>query len=138
MDDTNSAGAAMAASANEETCVPAAALPDGEYAIVEVLGHRTLVGRVTEVERFGAKLMSIEPIFAGELLTAVMIGGASIYQFTPCTAERALARAPKSRWQMPASILAAMPPEALPAPELADDVYCGTCGEAGDCGCEPL
>lgn len=97
------------------------ALPDGEYAIAEILGHRTLIGRVTEVERFGSKLMSIEPILDGKLLPPVMIGGGSIYQFTPCSKERAVERAPKEEYYLPASIRAALPPSALPAP-VADDV----------------
>jgi hypothetical protein len=84
-----------------------APLSAGEYAIVEVLGHRTIIGRVTEVERFGSKLMAIEPLFKGDLLPPVLIGGGSIYQFTPCSAEVALHRAPKNDWQLPASIRAA-------------------------------
>lgn len=99
-----------------EDARPDTALPEGDYAIVEVLGHRTYVGRVTEVARFGATLMSIEPLFAGELLPAVLIGGTSIYQFTPCTSAIAAARMPKKRWQLPASILATLPATALPAP----------------------
>lgn len=93
-----------------------AALPEGDYAIVEVLGHRTMIGRISEVERFGTKLCAIEPIFEGKLLPAVLIGGSSIYQLTQCSAEVALAKAPKERWQMPASIVATLPPAALPAP----------------------
>jgi hypothetical protein len=92
-------------------------LPDGEYAIVEILGHRTMIGRVMEVERFGTKLLSIEPIYAGELLAAALVGGSSIYQFTPCPRETAFARSPKHEWQLPDSIRAAMPPKALPAPD---------------------
>lgn len=95
-------------------------LPAGDYAIVEVLGHRTIVGRVEEVERFGTKLMSIEPLFQDQLLPAVLIGGSSIYQFTPCTAEVAGLRQPKQNWQLPASIRAALPPELLPAPDCED------------------
>lgn len=111
-------------------------LPDGEYAIVEVLGHRTIVGRIEEVERFGAKLMSIEPIFQGKLLAAVLIGGGSIYQFTPCNREIAIARAPKQDWQLPASIRAAMPPVALPAPvvELEDEYEWETPSFLSDAG----
>lgn len=90
-------------------------LPAGEYAIVEVLGHRTLVGRVEEVERFGTKLMAIEPLFAGQLLPAVLVGGSSIYQFTPCSAEVAALRQPKRDYQLPASVRAALPPAMLPA-----------------------
>lgn len=94
-------------------------LPAGDYAIVEVLGHRTIVGRVEEVERFGAKLMSIQPLFNGELLEAVLIGGGSIYQFTPCSAEVAAARQPKEDWQLPASIRAVIPQALLTEPEFS-------------------
>ena len=98
----------------------ASRLPDGEYAIVEVLGHRTYVGRVAQVERFGASLMQLEPAYNGSLLAPVLIGGSSIYQFTPCTREIAEARQPKQRWQLPSSVAALLPPEALPAPAEAD------------------
>lgn len=104
-----------------------ATLPPGDYAIVEVMGHRTLVGRVTEVERFGTKLMSIEPLFSGELLPGVLIGGASIYQFTPCTPEVASARQPKQLWQLPTSIAATLPQPTLPAPE-QDELLDDDCG----------
>lgn len=96
------------------------ALPDGDYAIVEIMGHRTIVGRVMEIERFGVKLMSIEPILSGKLLPAVLIGGGSIYQYTPCPKERAAARAPKEEGYLPVSIRAALPPKALPAPSGGD------------------
>ncbi|WP_066483622.1 MULTISPECIES: hypothetical protein [unclassified Sphingomonas] len=102
-----------------------APLPEGEYAIVEVLGHRTLVGRVTEVDRFGAKLMSIEPIYQGKLLDAVLIGGSSIYQFTPCTAESARKVAPQNAVYLPTSIRATLPAPALPAPDDEDDAPFG-------------
>jgi len=103
-------------------------LPAGEYAIVEVLGHRTIIGRVEEVERFGTKLMSIEPLFAGGLLPAVLIGGGSLYQFTPCSADVAAARQAKQAWELPVSIRAALPSDLLAAPaELGD---CDLDGEA--------
>ena len=92
-------------------------MPDGDDAIVEVLGHRTLVGRVEEVERFGTKLLSIEPLFNDRLLEAVLIGGGSIYQFTPCSAAIAQKRQPKKAYQLPASVAAVLPPELLPAPD---------------------
>lgn len=91
-------------------------LPAGDYAIVEMLGHRTLVGRITEVERFGTKLMSIEPLYRGELLPAVLIGGGSIYAFTPCSAEAAAKRGPTDEWQLPTTVRAALPPQLLAAP----------------------
>lgn len=63
---------------------PAAPLP-GDYAIVEVLGHRRYAGRVSEVQRFGATFLQIEPLFRDVLLPPVLIGGSSLYQFTACS-----------------------------------------------------
>ena len=88
---------------------PDPARPEGEYAIVEVLGHRTIVGRTSEVERFGTKFLAVEPIWEGALLPAVLIGGASIYQLTPCSAEVAFVRAPKHHHQLPPSIAVTVP-----------------------------
>lgn len=94
---------------------PAAPLPrpEGEYAIVEVLGHRTIVGRIREVERFGAKLLAIEPIWQDALLPAVLIGGGSIYQMTPRSPDVAFVRQPRQHYQLPPSIGATVP---APAP----------------------
>ncbi len=91
--------------------------PAGEYAIVEVLGHRTIIGRVSEVQRFGAALMAIEPIWQDALLPAVLIGGASIYQMTPCSAEVAFARQPRQHYSLPPSIRATVPEPPIAALE---------------------
>src|SRR4051794_22454140 len=90
-------------------------LPAGDYAIVELLGHRTLIGRVTEVEQFGSKMLGIEPIYQGRLLAQVLHGGGSIYSFVRCTAEVAVSRSPKYLYQLPAAVVATMPPELLEA-----------------------
>lgn len=95
-------------------------LPYGEYAIVEIMGHRTIVGSVQEVERFGSKMLSIEPLFADQLLAPVMIGGASIYQLTPCSADTARKAAPSSVWSLPPSMRGLVPPAMLPAPVATD------------------
>lgn len=91
--------------------------PPGEYAIVELFGHTTLVGRIGKVERFGAKMLALEPIYRGELLPAVFHGGAAIYRLTPCTAAVAYARAPTTIWQVPAPIRAVIPQPLLAASE---------------------
>lgn len=98
----------------------AADLPEGEYAIAEIMGHSTMIGRYAEVERFGTKMLSIEPVWDNKLLPAVFVGGASLYRFTPCTREVAFDRQPKQRYQLPDAVRATLPPEikpALPAPE---------------------
>ncbi|MBF5091952.1 hypothetical protein F1640_18525 [Novosphingobium sp. NBM11] len=102
---------------SDATPIAAIAMPAGEYAIVEVLGHRTLVGRVLEVERFGTKMLQVEPLFGDVMLGPVLIGGSSIYQFTPCSADIAFARRPTHSYQLPPSVAANVPPIALPSNE---------------------
>lgn len=115
---------------DEDTPVPppapsAADLPEGEYAIAEIMGHSTMIGRFAEVERFGTKMLQIEPVWENKLLPAVFVGGSSLYRFTPCSREVAFARQPTGRYQLPDAVRATLPPEvrpALPAPdELGDD-----------------
>ena len=90
--------------------------PPGDYAIVELFGHQTLIGRVTEVDRFGTKMLALEPLFRGTLLPPVLHGGASIYRLTMCDAETAWRQQPKQEWSLPASIRATLPPLALSGP----------------------
>jgi hypothetical protein len=99
----------------KSTPISATDMPDGEYAIVEALGHRTLVGRVAEIERFGTKMLQVEPLFGDVMLAPVLLGGASIYQFTPCSADIAFARRPQQTYQLPGSVQAVIPPLALPS-----------------------
>lgn len=99
-----------------DTPTPPAELPAGEYAIVEIMGHQTVIGRITEVDRFGTKFMQIEPVYKGELLPPILQGGASIYRMTPCSPELAAARSPTEPYYLPTSVRATLPPEQLPAP----------------------
>lgn len=99
------------------TPIAAGQMPEGEYAIVEALGHRTLVGRVIEIERFGTKMLQVEALFADVMLGPVLLGGGLIYQFTPCSADTAFARRPKNAYQLPGSLAATVPPIALPSNE---------------------
>lgn len=102
---------------SEHEPIAAGAMPAGEYAIVEALGHRTLVGRVCEIERFGTKMLQVEPLFGSVMLGPVLLGGGSIYQFTPCSAEIAFSRRPQATYQLPATVAATIPPLALPTSE---------------------
>jgi len=98
-------------------------LPEGEYAIVELLGlgHSTLVGRISEVERFGTKMLAIEVLFNGMLLPVVFQGGASIYRLTPCPPEVAWAKHPDRPHQLPLAIAAIVPSGLLPGPIPAEE-----------------
>ena len=98
----------------DTTPISALDMPEGDYAIVEVLGHRTLVGRVAEIERFGTKMLQVEPLFGDVMLGPVLLGGGSIYQFTPCAAAIAFKQRPTANYQLPASIFATVPAIALP------------------------
>ena len=100
-----------------ETETSATTLPEGDYAIVELLGHTTLIGRIDEVDRFGTKMLQVEPVFAGKLLGAIFQGGGSIYRLTPCSREVAANKGPTSEWQLPGPVRATIPPEMLPPPE---------------------
>ena len=99
--------------------------PPGEWAIVELFGHTTLVGRIAEIERFGAKMLAIEPLFNNTLLPAVFHGGAAIYRFTPCSAAVAHARQPTQGYQLPPAIKAIVPDALLPAPPECSQSYQG-------------
>jgi hypothetical protein len=99
---------------------PLPELPEGEYAIVELLGHRTLIGRISEVERFGTKLLQVEPIFRKRLLEPVLCHGSALYGLTPCTREVAADRAPTLDWQLPQPIRARLEPALIAAPETED------------------
>jgi hypothetical protein len=119
------------------TTISADSLPDGEFAIVEALGHRTLVGRVSEIERFGTKMLQVEPFFGDVMLGPVLLGGGSIYQFTPCSAGTAFARRPQHAYQLPPSVLATVPALALPTNQelpsfLDDDDERGLGNEGGE------
>ena len=93
--------------------------PPGEWAIVELFGHTTLVGRIEEVERFGSKMLAIEPLFKGELLPCVLCGGGAIYRLIPCSAAVAFAQQPREGYQLPLAIRAIVPQTLLPAADSA-------------------
>lgn len=70
------------------------------YARVEIMGHQVIVGRVTEVTRYGVQFCSVEPIDKeGNLGRAVLHGGASIFRETPLTREEAMELAAASSWR---------------------------------------
>lgn len=111
----------MEAAQAEPAIETAPELPDGEYAIVELMGHTTIVGRCAEIERFGTKLLAIEPIWEGGLLPTTFRGGSSIYAFTPCSKEVAQKRAATRLHQLPAAVAAAMPPLLLTQAQSAQE-----------------
>lgn len=78
------------------------------WAILELMGHVRLAGRVTEESHFGAALGRIDiPTASGDSYTTQYFGGSSIYRLTPTTEEIARAIAaqnqpqPVRSWELP-------------------------------------
>lgn len=64
------------------------------WAVVEMLGHRKIAGRVTERPVAGTTLLQIDvPETAGHPAFTRLIGGGAIYAITPCSEEVARAAA---------------------------------------------
>lgn len=62
-------------------------LPEPAYegwAIVELMGHRQVAGRVSEVQIAGATLLRVDVPGRDETVVSQFYGGASIYCLTPC------------------------------------------------------
>ena len=60
------------------------------WAILELMGHVRMGGRITEEERFGAKLGRID-VPDGEGFVTVYFGASSVYRMTVCSEEAARA-----------------------------------------------
>jgi hypothetical protein len=78
------------------------------WAIVELMGHVRLAGRVSEESHFGVALGRIDiPTAAGDSYTTQYFGGSSIYRITPTTEEIARSIAahnqpkPVQSWELP-------------------------------------
>jgi hypothetical protein len=69
-----------------------------EWAHLEVYGHRSHWGRVSEVTRFGATVLRIDvPTTDPEVFETHFYGGGAIFSLTPCTEESARQWAERSR-----------------------------------------
>ncbi len=80
------------------------------WAIVELMGHVKMAGRLTEEERFGSKLGRLDIPGHDGAWSAVYFNGASVYRLTPCTEEAARIVAkraqpePVHQWEIPKQI----------------------------------
>lgn len=77
------------------------------WAVVELMGHVKMAGRITEEEHFGTKLGRIDiPSSNGEGYSTQWFSGGSIYRVTPVSEEVARAFAaisrpePIHRWEL--------------------------------------
>ena len=66
------------------------------WAIVELMGHVRMTGKVREVERFGSKVGEINVIDKeGEIVATQLFGGAGLYRMTLCDRQTAIDLAAK-------------------------------------------
>lgn len=95
------------------------------WAIVELMGHVRLGGRLTEEERFGAKMGRLD-VPHGDGFVTQFFGGGSVYRIT--IVDEAAARAvavrtpePVSPWEMPKQIAAPEPQLVVRDEEIDED-----------------
>jgi len=80
------------------------------WAIVELMGHVRMAGRVTEEERFGSKLGRVDVPRTDGTFSTHYFGGGSVYRLSPTTEEIARAVAahnqpqPVHSWEMPKAL----------------------------------
>ena len=80
------------------------------WAILELMGHVRVGGKVSEEERFGVKMGRIEIPNAEGGFTTTYFGGTSVYRLTPCGEAEARAVAARSQpqpvhvWEMPRAL----------------------------------
>lgn len=93
-----------------ETASDATEADGWEWALVEIMGHRSHWGRAREIERFGAKMIRVDVPINGDAAAngwaSHFYGGSSIFGYTP-TDEASVMRANKpyeraSRFRLPA------------------------------------
>lgn len=103
------------------------------WAVVELMGHVKLAGRLTQEEQFGAKLGRLDIPQADGTFVTKFFGGQSVYAVTVVTeavarrvAETASSPAPVSPWDFP---------KALPAPARLACVNPG-CGTPSEPDCD--
>lgn len=93
-----------------EGAAPAAAPPPGTWMRLELLGHRTRCGLVTEVEQFGAKMARIDIFRTGDAAPCLteFYAPSAFYALGQTTQEKARTWADNSwdlRNQLPAALL---------------------------------
>lgn len=93
--------------------------PPSDWAVLELMGHVRLAGRVSEEEKFGAKVGRID-VPVGETYVTQYFTAASIYRLTLVGEDvaRAVAKnlvqpVPVSAWELPKQLAASPPPDGL-------------------------
>jgi hypothetical protein len=107
-----------------------------EWALVEIMGHKTVVGRITEAVIAGAAFLRIDvPAFNGKPAFTQFYGAGSVYCISPMSEDVARGLLTQSRFRNE-------PVSRFELPQLAEKVetingdYCPNCRELEDnCVC---
>jgi hypothetical protein len=70
----------------------------GMWAVVEMLGHRQIIGLLSEETVAGATMLRVDT--PSDPPKAVLVSAASLYAITPCTEEQARARVAPPRAEL--------------------------------------
>lgn len=82
------------------------------WCVVELMGHRRLVGRVTETEVAGAGMLGVEVHLPDGPIVTQVYSPQSLYCLTPITEDSAMEMLPINvvepvhRWELPHSVYA--------------------------------
>lgn len=91
------------------------------FAVIEMLGHRVVAGRVQECKRFGVEGTLIDvPAADGSPAWQTFVAGSAIYAVTPCSQAQALAYI-QHHYQRPPQYLQLPAPDPAEREELADE-----------------
>jgi hypothetical protein len=108
----------------------AAPAPEEFWAKVEIFGHRKHYGRVSEVEKFGTRMLRIDvPLAEPSAFETFLYGGSSIFGIEPMTEEAC------RRWAEHYRPHPYVPSRALPPPAIDADVDVGADEEVECDGC---
>lgn len=72
-----------------------------QWAIIEIFGHRRHIGRLSEIEQFGAKMARIDQPKADGGFETLIYAGSALFSITPCTEEYARKAAERHWWSAP-------------------------------------
>lgn len=105
------------------------------WAILEIMGHQRIAGKVREVARAGVQMLEVEvPEMDGKPSYVRRFSGSAIFSETPVPEAVALEFLRRERWSMTNPLMLAAAPAELP-PE-AEEVGIDRCADCGRVNCE--
>lgn len=78
--------------------------PPGNYALVVLFGRAEIVGRISEAEVCGVRMLAVEALVGGEMLPPAYFGHHAIFSISPLGARAALSNSPRRRDGLPVPV----------------------------------